>query len=282
MVVGKTNSMIRSVGIYFAIVLIFLYTVLPIIWIVLTSFKTQQEIFSNSLNILPLQPTLENYRNIMVKSIYGRYFINSIVISIAATGVVLVCAILSGYSFSSAFTFQGKNSFMILIIIARMIPEIAIIIPMYFFIQKLGLFDTKTGIVLMISAMAYPLATWLIKSFFDDIPQSLYDAAKIDGCRSAQILVKIVLPISGPSLSSTLIITFLTVWNSFLIPLTFAKTAQSKTFPVAISELAYGEFGVSWGNLSALSVIAVIPMFILGIFAQKYIIAGLTGGAEKG
>lgn len=272
----------KKIVIYSASVIILLYTILPIIWIVLTSFKSQGEIFSNTLHILPAKPTLENYKEVFQKSAYGKYFINSIIITVSATFIVMLFAVLSGYGFSSAFTYRGKNSLMVVIIIARMIPEIAIIIPMYFFIQKLGLFDTKTGITLMISATAYPLATWLIKSFFDNIPHSLYDAAKIDGCKSSQILLKIVLPISGPALSSTLIITFLTVWNSFLIPLTFAKTTRAKTFPVSISELAFGEFGVNWGNLSALSVIAIIPMFIIGIFAQKYIVAGLTGGAEKG
>lgn len=282
MVMSKSKHITRNIIIYVFAVIIFLYTVLPIFWIFITSFKSQNEIFQNTQSVFPIKWTLENYKKVLMQSIYGKYFLNSIIITFFSTTIVMCCAILSGYSFSMAFDYKWKNPFMIFIIIARMVPEIAIIIPMYFFIQKLGLYDTKTGIVLMISAMAYPLATWLIKSFFDDIPSSLYDAGKIDGCSSLQILVKIVLPISGPSLSSTLIITFLTVWNSFLIPLTFAKTPVSKTFPVAISELAYGEFGVSWGSLSALSVVAVIPMFIIGIFAQKYIISGLMGGAEKG
>jgi len=283
MMVGNARkNKIKQLIIYLCAVVIFFYTVLPIVWIVLTSFKTRDEIFSSTSHILPSSFYLENYTSMLGKSAYGYYFINSIIVSLCATTIVMVFAILSGYSFSAAFVFKGKNVSMIFIIIARMVPEIAVIIPMYFFLQKVGLFDTKTGITIMIAAMAYPLATWLLKSFFDDIPSSLYDAGKIDGCNSFQILLKIVLPISGPSISSTLIISFLTVWNSFLIPLTFAKSIKAKTFPIAISELAYSEFGVSWGNISALSVIAVIPMFLLGIFAQKYIIAGLTGGAEKG
>lgn len=282
MVEPKAKKIVRQTIIYIIAIIVFLYTVLPILWIVLTSFKTQNEILMGKGYILPQDWTLENYKDIILKSVYGKYFLNSFIVTIGATALVMVTAILSGYSLSNAFNYKTKNGFMIFIIIARMVPDIAIIIPMYFYIQKLGLFDTKTGITLMISAMAYPLATWLLKSFFDDIPPSLYDAAKIDGCTTWQTLRRIVLPISGPSISSTLIITFLTVWNSFLIPLTFAKTASAKTFPVAISELAYSEFGVSWGNLSALSVLAVIPMFLLGIFAQKYIIAGLTSGAVKG
>lgn len=280
MVISKRKYVLKQIFIYLAAAFIFLYTVLPILWLFRTSFKTQNEIYSN--NILPQSWTLSNYGDILLKSQYSQYFLNSMIVTFAATLIVMFCAILSGYSFSSAFQYKGKNGFMVFIIIARMVPEIAVIIPMYFMIQKLGLYDTKTGIVIMISAMAYPLAAWLMKSFFDDIPASLYEAAKLDGCNSWAILRKIVLPISGPAISSTLIITFLTVWNSFLIPLTFAKSTNAKTFPVAISELAYGEFGVSWGNLSALCILAVIPMFLLGIFAQKYIIAGLTGGAEKG
>ncbi len=272
----------RVVGIYIFALFIVLYSALPILWLLLTSFTPQSELYMNETILQTGNWTLENYKEILLKSEYVKYFGNSFIITLCATLIVMVCAVLSGYSFSHAFNYKGKNAFMVFIILARMIPEIAIIIPMYFFIQSVGLFDTKTGITIMISAMSYPLAAWLMKSFFDDIPASLYEAAKLDGCNSMQILRKIVLPISGPSLSSTLIITFLTVWNSFLIPLTFAKTPNAKTFPVAISELAFGEFGVSWGNLSALSILAIIPMFLIGIFAQKYIVAGLTGGAEKG
>ncbi|ADK79941.1 carbohydrate ABC transporter permease [Sediminispirochaeta smaragdinae] len=273
---------LAKIGIYLAAILILFYTVLPVLWIVFTSFKTKMEIYAYPPTLFPKIFTLGNYKVILSESQYGMYFLNSIWITLIATALVMSFAILSGYSFTSAFSYKGKSSLMIFIIIARMIPEIAIIIPMYFFIQNIGLFDTKTGIILMVSAMAYPLAAWLLKSFFDDIPVSLYDAARIDGCSSFSILRKIILPISGPSISSTLIITFLTIWNSFLIPLTFAKTIHTKTFPVAIAELAYGEYGVNWGSLSAISILAVIPMFLLGIFAQKYIIAGLTGGAEKG
>ena len=279
----KNKDCIRTILYYFFAILILLYTILPILWIVFTSFKTESEIFSAHQKILPDSFLyIDNYKAILNKTAYGRYFINSMIITLFSTALVMICAIFSGYSFSSTFNFKGKNACMIFIIVARMIPEIAIIIPMYFFLQKIGLYDTKLGIGLVISAMAYPLAAWLLKTFFDDIPMSLFDAAKIDGCNSLQTLRKIVLPISGPSISSTLIITFLTIWNSFLIPLSLSKTVQAKTFSIAISELAYSEFGVSWGNISALSVIAVIPMFLIGIFAQKYIIAGLTSGSEKG
>lgn len=281
MVISRNQRIVRNTVIYVSAVFIMLYSILPIAWMVLTSFKSSAEIMMSGTNILPDDWTSENYIQVFSKSSYIRYFMNSIIVTLSATALVMVCAILSGYSFSSAFNYRGKNLLMIIIIIARMVPEIAIIIPMYFFIQKIGLYDTKMGIILLVSATSYPLATWLMKSFFDNIHESLYDAAKIDGCSSFQTLRRIVLPISGPSISSSMIITFLTIWNSFLIPLSMAKTEKAKTFPVAISELAYGEFGVNWGNLSALSVVAVIPMFIIGILAQKYIIAGLTSGAVK-
>jgi multiple sugar transport system permease protein len=278
----KRRLVRKQILIYLAALGIVLYSVLPITWLVSTSFKSQAEILQGARTFLPSTWTLTNYTDVLLKSEYGLYFVNSLVVTLAATSIVMVCAILSGYSFSGMFRYPEKNAIMIVIILARMVPEIAIVIPMYFYLQWAGLYDTRAGIALVIAALAYPLATWLMKSFFDDIPESLYEAAKLDGCNSWDILRRIVLPISGPSISSTLIITFLTVWNSFLIPLTFAKTARSKTFPVAISELAFGEFGVSWGTLSALSVMAVIPMFLIGVFAQKYIVAGLTSGAEKG
>ncbi len=258
-----------------------LLTLLPIIWVLLTSFKNEAEIFSLASKIIPGSLYLENYAKTLLKSDYGYYAVNSLVVGCASTCLVMLLSILSGYSYSKFFTFTGKNALMVFIIICRMVPEIAVIIPLFMLIQSIGLYDSKMGLVLVYAATAYPLATWLIKTFFDELPTSIVESATIDGCGPLGTLWRIILPVSGPSLASTVTITFLTVWNPFLTALVLGKTIRSKTLPVAISELAYAEYGVNWGGLSAIAIVTVIPVFLIGLLAQKYLTTGLTAGAVK-
>jgi multiple sugar transport system permease protein len=273
---------VRFVFIYAAATLLALYTLLPIVWVVLTSLKAEGEIVAFPPHVFPQQWTLDNYHRMLFETDYRYYARNSLIVGVGGTLLVMVLSIASGYAYSKFFNYRAKNPMMIFIIIARMVPEIAVIIPLYFLMQTYNLYDSKLGLILMLSAMAFPLATWLLKTFFDDVPVSVAEAAIIDGCSSVGVLIRVILPISWPAIASTVTITFLTVWNSFLIPLVFTKSVGSKTLPVAISELAYGEYGVNWGGLSATAIITIIPVFLIGLFAQKYLTAGLTAGAEKG
>jgi multiple sugar transport system permease protein len=270
------------VFIYAAATLLALYTLLPIVWVVLTSLKAEGEIIAFPPHAFPQPLTLDNYHRMLFETDYRYYARNSLIVGVGGTLLVMVLSIASGYAYSKFFNYRAKNPMMIFIIIARMVPEIAVIIPLYFLMQTYNLYDSKLGLIFMLSAMAFPLATWLLKTFFDDVPVSIAEAAIIDGCSSIGVLIRVILPISWPAIASTVTITFLTVWNSFLIPLVFTKSVGSKTLPVAISELAYGEYGVNWGGLSATAIITIIPVFLIGLFAQKYLTAGLTAGAEKG
>ncbi len=276
-----SKKTLRLVLIYSAATLLALYTLLPILWVLLTSLKTESEIVSFPPRIFPDHVTFDNYAR-MFETDYRYYARNSLIVGVAGTALVMILSVASGYSYSKFFAYKAKNAMMIFIIIARMVPEIAVIIPLYFLMQTYDLYDSKTGLILMLAAMAFPLATWLLKTFFDDVPVSITEAATIDGCSSMGVLVRVILPISWPAIASTVTITFLTIWNSFLIPLVFTKSIESKTLPVAISEIAYGEYGVNWGGLSAIAIITIVPVFLIGLFAQKYLTAGLTAGAEKG
>lgn len=270
-----------TIAIYTAAIVVALITLLPILWTVLTSFKTEQEILSNPTQLLPRTWIIENYTRTLLDTDYKFFAINSFIVATSSTIIVMILSITSAYAYSKFYSFRGKNPLVALVLIARMVPEIAIVIPLFLVVQSIGLYDNRLGLILVEATLAFPLATWLLKTFFDDIPESIVEAAKIDGCTSFGILRKIILPISGPALASTFTITFLTAWNSFLIPLVFSKTVNSKTLPVAISELAFGEYGVNWGGLSAVAVVTVLPVFLIGLFAQKYLTSGLTAGIEK-
>ena len=277
-----SRKTLRMVLIYTAATLLALYTLLPIVWVLLTSLKAEAEIISFPPHAFPRHLTLDNYSRMLFQTDYRYYARNSLIVGVVGTALVMVLSVASGYAYSKFFSYKAKNPMMIFIIIARMVPEIAVIIPLYFLMQTYDLYDSRTGLILMLAAMAFPLATWLLKTFFDDVPVSIAEAATIDGCSSVGVLVRVILPISWPAIASTVTITFLTIWNSFLIPLVFTKSVNSKTLPVAISEIAYGEYGVNWGGLSAIAMITIVPVFLIGLFAQKYLTAGLTAGAEKG
>lgn len=277
----KRRTVVKLI-LYVCGALIIVVTLFPVVWAALTSLKTTKEILVYPPSFLPNPVTIVNYGMMLIGSQYGFFAVNSVIVGMASTLVVIIVSILSGYGYSKFFSFRGKSSFMIFIIIARMVPGIAIVIPLFLLIQSVGLYDTRLGLVVVYSAMALPLAIWLLKTFFDEFPRSIVDAGRIDGCGIMGILTRIILPISGPSIASATTITFLTVWNTFLIALVLTKTPDSETLPVAISELAHAEFGVNWGGLSAIAMITVIPVFIVGLVSQKYLTRGLTAGAEKG
>ncbi len=257
-------------------------TLLPVLWLVFTSFKTHDEIFGSTPTFIPRTFSMDHYARVLFDPDYSSYIWNSIIVSALTTLVVMIASILSGYGYSKFFRFKGQGALLLFVLISRMLPPIAIVVPLYEGFAEFGLLDTKTGLVLISSAIALPLGTWMLKTFFDDIPESVFEAATIDGCNAMGVLWYIILPLSKSAIASTVTITFLTAWNLFLIPLIFGKSLASKTLPVAISDLAFGEYGTHWGDLAALSVIMVIPIALIGLFGQRYLTTGLTAGAEKG
>lgn len=257
-------------------------TLLPVLWLFFTSFKANEEILGSTPTFIPRTVSLTHYARVLMDSDYSSYMWNSIIISIATTVIVMVTSIFSGYGYSKFFKFRGQGPLLLFVLISRMLPPIAIVVPLYEGFAEFGLLDSKTGLVLISTAIAFPLATWVLKTFIDEIPHSLVEAARIDGCGSMGVLWHVILPLLKSAIASTVTITFLTAWNLFLIPLIFGKSLASKTLPVAISDLAFGEYGTHWGDLAALSVIMIIPVALIGLFGQRYLTTGLTAGAEKG
>jgi len=278
------SSRIRSLGwrtgLYGTVGLVCLLAILPIAWSLLTSFKTQQEVFSFPPTFLPERLRIENYTEIFGASQYAAFAVNSVVVASLATVGTMVLASLAGYAFS-VFRFPGNATWMLLILITRMIPGIAIVIPLYIMAQRLGLFDTRLNLIILYMTTTLPLAIWLLKASFDTIPQDLLDAARIDGCGNLRTLVRVVVPVAAPGIVTTLVITFLANWNEFLLAQIFTATTASKTLPVAVGELTQHEYGIHWGNLSAMGMAIVFPTLILAVFIQRYVVSGLMAGSMK-
>lgn len=273
------RKLFAKFSLYMMIGIVCTLVFVPILWIILTSFKTESEVYTFPPTILPQQIRYQNFVEIFTRE-YGHFTINSVFVASGSTILTMIIAILSAYGYSR-FKFRGNKSFLLSILITRMIPPIAVVVPLYFMVQKFDLYDTKINLVLLYTVIALPLAIWMLKIAFDGIPQSLEDAARIDGCSNLGILVRIILPLAGPALASTTIITFLTTWNEFLFPLIFTGSPASKTLPVAIAQLTHAEYGINWGNLCAMTMIMVLPVLAIALSVQKYVVSGLMAGVSK-
>jgi len=276
----RGKKFLGKVSLWLLIMVLCIVVLIPILWIIMTSFKNQSEIYTFPPTLLPKGLRYQNYLEIFSRTDYGLFAINSVIVSSVATLFTMVIAIFSAYGYSR-FKFPASSPFLLLILITRMIPPIAAVIPLYLMVQRLGIYDTKINLVLLYSVIALPLAIWMLKISFDDIPRSLEDAARIDGCSNLGILIRVILPLVAPALASTTIITFLTVWNEFLFPLIFTSSSTSKTLPVAIAQLTHAEYGINWGHLCAMAMVIVLPALVIALSVQKYVVSGLMAGASK-
>lgn len=253
---------------------------LPFFWMISTSFKEPDEIFAATPKWLPRRLSFGNYVGVWNRQYFSSYLLNSIIVSLATTGISLVVAILCGYGISR-FNFKGKAPFSVLLLIVQMFPSILLLIPLYTIMQKARLLDTHASIIIAYTTFAMPFCTWMIKGYFDTIPTSLEEAAVLDGCSRLRILRSIVMPLSAPGIVTVAMFAFILSWQEYLYALTFARTEAMRTLTVGIS-LMQGQHGsVNWGEIMAGSVIACIPGLVLFTYLEKYIVQGFTMGAVK-
>lgn len=260
---------------------------LPIYYFFITSVKTTGEVLSIPVTFYPHQPTLNNYISIFENRPFVRYTWNSLFVATTTTVICVVLGTLSGYSFSR-YDFPGSDSLLLSIVGARMIPPIALIVPIFAIMTQPpligrftgGLFDTKLALILTYTFFNLPFCVWIMKNYFDGIPSSLDEQAKVDGCSTWEAFLKIILPVAKPGIAATAILAFIFSWNEFVFALLLTSSEQSQTLPIAVS-LFVDDDHVLWGRLAAGGMIAALPGLIFGLFFQRYIVSGLTQGAVK-
>ena len=254
------------------VVLAFLF---PFIWMILASLKTQQQILSNE-NILIFKPTFKNYADVFEQYQFIKFIVNSLIIAVVSTIMALILGLPAAYSIARYQ--QGKLG--IIILVARIVPGITFLIPWFILFSKLHLVDSYTSMILSHMLVGLPFIVWIMVSYFENIPLELEESARVDGCTIQQAFWKIVLPVSGPGIITSAIFSFVFSWNNFMFSLVLSGD-KTKTLPIAVfSFLSYSE--INWGGLMAAAVVITLPVLILALLAQKYIISGLTAGAIKG
>jgi ABC-type glycerol-3-phosphate transport system permease component len=271
---------IRQIIVLVLLVAVVLLMIFPFIWMLSTSIKPPEEIFTQVPRWIPLRPTLDNFKNILFNTSFPRYFLNSVVVGLVTMLVALAVTVFAGYALSR-YNFRGKNIFSMWLLVSQMFPPVLLIIPIFVFMLKLGLFNTYASLIITYATFALPFSTWMLKAYFDTVPIDLEEAAKVDGCNQVQALTKIILPLAAPGIVTVALFIFVLAWHEYMFALTLTSTTEMRTLPVGIS-LFLGEYRTLWGSLMAGSVVVTAPVVVFFVYLQRYIVQGLTLGAVKG
>lgn len=265
---------------YFSAALIIVVVVnLPIIMLILNSFRTTGEMMTE-VSFLPRRPSLVNYEYLTYRTHFWIFFKNSMVVCSLATAICILAAALAGYALSR-FRSRITAGFSQVLLAVQMFPIILALIPLFLIFRFLQLVDTHVPVVIVYAAFQLPFATWMFRSFFDSIPVDLEEAAQIDGCSKFQAFRHIVLPLASAALAAVTIFAFLFNYNEYLIANVFLRSERLMTIPVGI-QMFVQQYGMDLGNLMAAATLGMVPTFIMFLFVQKYLLYSAIGGAVKG
>lgn len=250
----------------------------PFVFMLLGSLKTSGEFLGNPF-LLPAQLTFENFTN-LIDSNFGRYFVNSLIVTAVGVFGTVVLAILAAYALAR-FRTRLNTPMSLLFLAGIMVPVHVTLIPSYVLTQQLGLYDSLPALFGPFIAFNLPVAVFVLTGFFRQIPESLFDAAKIDGAGYWQTLRNVVIPLAGPAISTVAIITFIFIWNEFVFALVLLSSAENYPVPLGLNAF-YGQFRVDIPGLMAALVVATVPSIIFYLAAQERVVSGLAAGALRG
>jgi len=251
----------------------------PVFWMFSISMRRNVEIFRLPPALLPPHWTVEAYKSILTDSSYLIVFRNSYLVAVSVTVIALLFAILGGYSFSR-LRVRGSRLMQLFIIGTQMVPPVSLIIPYFILSARMNLYDTFPGLIMTYVAFVMPFATLMMISYFNTIPPDMEEAAMVDGCSRLGALARVTVPIALPGMVATAVYSFLLAWKEYLFAVTLIQDPDKRLLPVSIAMLL-GEHMYQWNVMMALSVLASIPLLIIFIFLQRYLVAGMTVGAVK-
>jgi ABC-type glycerol-3-phosphate transport system permease component len=274
------RTFFRGMGRYGGYLLLALVVLLPLSWVVLSSFKHPSEIFTYPPSIFPRRFVISNYIDVLRRTEMGLYLFNTVVVAVLSMALTLVIAAPAAYGFSY-YNFKMKYPLLIAMLGLQLIPGSVNIIPYYIMMAKLGLLNRLSGLILIFAAIRVPFAIWILKAHFDTLPASLAESARLDGCSNPRILWSIIIPLSLPGLGAAGFLTLLFSWGQFLLPLVVASSRETMLVAVGLYSFFGTEGAVSYHYLFAASVITSVPLVIGYLLTQKSFISGLTQGAVK-
>ena len=270
----------RRLGFFLLLAIFVVASLFPFYWIVITSLKTPAEIAQGTTSLLPGHVTWSNYISDFTQQNFVRPLVNSAVVCLSATALTVIIAAPAGYALSRT-RMRGKPLVLGFILVAAFFPVIAMVGPLFIAYRRVGLLDTYPALIISYLIYTLPIATWLLSSYFSQIPKELEEAAMVDGSTRLGALRKVIIPVALPGVFTAAILAFILAWNDFLLALSFMTTPNMYTAPVAIVSLGQSQFQVFYNLIDAAVVIISIPVALLVIFAQKRIVSGLTAGSFR-
>nr|WP_029452764.1 carbohydrate ABC transporter permease [Clostridium algidicarnis] len=269
---------LEKVLIYIVLIITAIFILTPFIWILLTALKSPEEVFANPPVIIPSKLQWQNFIEVFKLKNFSRYFLNSVVITIAITAGELITTILAAFAFSN-LDFKGKDIIFTLLIGTMMVPGEVLLIPNFVTLSKIKWINTYKALI--IPWCTSVTSIFFLRQYFLNIPKQLYYAAKVDNCSDFKYLIKIVIPIARPAIFTIAILKIINSWNSFMWPLIMTNSEKMRTLPIILAKFS-SEVGMDYHMLMAASTIIITPMIIIFIFLSKYIINGVSKGGIKG
>lgn len=263
--------------IYLAVLAVF--SVFPLVWLIVSAFKSSGEMLANPTRIMPLKWTLENFRTVLITLKFTGNIRNSLIIALITTLIATFISCLAAYGIIRFFPRFG-NIMTRILITTYMFPSIMLVIPYAVVMGKIGLTNTRVGLILVYMSFSVPYAVWMLVGFFKTVPIGIEEAARIDGANRFQVFTQVVVPLVRPGIVSTAIYVFINAWNEFLYALLLISSSNKQTLSVAVKTLEGADI-LNWGSMMAASALVVLPSIIFFCFIQDKIAGGLTDGAVK-
>ncbi|HXT79762.1 MAG TPA: carbohydrate ABC transporter permease [Acetobacteraceae bacterium] len=276
---SRRGKLLFAGSVYLALIVLAAAFLFPLLWIAGLSLKTRLQVFAMP-PLFVWHPTWENYVAVLGRADFLQAFVNSLVVSTGAVLLSLIVGVPAAYAFAR-FPFRGRSFLFFSLLAMRMLPAIAVLVPMYILFSRLGLTNTRISVILAYTTFSLPLVVWIMRGFFEDLPRELEESAWVDGASRYAAFRHVVLPLIRPGLVAASILCVQLAWNDFLFAAVLTNNA-TRTLPVLMAAFSGGDTGVDWGGMTASGVLVILPVIIFSFAAQRHLVAGLSSGAVKG
>lgn len=277
---GRPRSLGASVRLYAILSVYLLVATFPFYYMLLTSLRTQKDVYDRTNMLTPANLTLENYQIVIGSTGIRTWLTNSVIVAFSSTLIAVVIGVLAAYSLAR-LRFLGSQSLAKSVLFMYLVPSSLLFIPLFLIISRLRLLNTLWALIISYQTFNVPFCTWLLLGYFRTLPEELEDAARIDGCSRLGVLMRIVLPLAGPGIVTAFIFGFTNSWNEFLFAVVMAQRTELRTIPAGLYSFQVGDV-LLWGRLMAAALIATLPVTLLFMLVQRFVVQGLTVGAVKG
>jgi multiple sugar transport system permease protein len=267
-------------GVNLAALLVFIFIVLPLYWMIASAFKTPANVGASPPQLFPHPLSVQNFSVAFSQNTFGRYIVNSVIVAVVATALVLVLGTLAGYALGR-LPMRGKFTVLTILLMISVFPEIAVVVPLYALLRDIGWLNSYQALIIPYTAFFLPFAIWILRNYFLGIPHEMEESARIDGASPLRTIWSVILPQAWPGLFTAGIFTFTACWTEFLMALSLNVSNSYRTIPVGVA-LFGSQFTVPYGTIFAASVVAVVPIGILVFIFRRSVVSGLTAGAVKG